>query len=55
MALSNVITIPNLDENKVKEIKLLLAVIKTKITVFTRFLGSEDGQAPGLLLINWNY
>ena len=50
MAFSNIITIPNLDENKVKEIILLLAVIKTKMTAFTRFLGSEDGKAPGLLL-----
>ena len=42
--------IPKLDVNRVKDIKILLAVIKTKKTAFTRFLGSEDGKAPGLLI-----
>ena len=50
MALSNVITTSNWDENKVKEIKILLAVIKSEMTAFIRFLSSGDGKAPGLLL-----
>ena len=50
MDLSSLIAIPNLDEKKVKEIKILQSVIKTRKTSFTQFLGSEDGSSPGLLI-----
>ena len=49
-ALSSVLAIPNLKENEVKDINILMSVMKTKKTKFTRLVGSEDGELSGLLI-----
>ena len=49
-ALASVLGISNLNEHVVKDIKILMSVIKTKKSQFTRFVGSEDGNSQGLLL-----
>ena len=48
-SLSNILEL-NLNENFNQEIKVLVASIQSKKTVFTRFLGAEDLSYEGLLL-----
>ena len=54
MALSGIIAIPDLDKDKIKEVKILKVVIRTRKTSFTCLLGSEDGSTANLLMEGWS-
>ena len=49
MTLPRVFAIPDLDPDKVKEIKILQAVIRPKKTTVTCLFWADDGSIAGLL------
>ena len=50
MTLAQIIEIPNLNLETIKEIKNLQALAQLRKTALTRLLGVDDGTAAGLLL-----